>query len=236
VLEYVDLYHKSLRLTHLIARQYDAHAKAFVSLDHHWTTRQNEHCYRAKDVLETLLKFSHAEGDFDWAIAHHPYPQDLGNPRVWEDDQATLSFDTPKITYKNLEVLDAWVKRPEARFRGEKPRTVHLTEQGLNSRNYRQKSLRDQAAGMAYAWNKMKPLETIEMFHYHNWVDNRGEGGLRIGLRKFPDDAKDPLGKKPIWDVYRALGTDDESRATDFAKDVIGIGDWSEVQWSGEVR
>jgi hypothetical protein len=229
---YMDLYQKSMRMAHLIARQYDPHAKAFISLTHHWARTTERHSYPSRDLLELLLDFSKAEGDFDWAIAHHPYPQDLFNPRVWENDQATGSFDTPKITFKNIEVLDAWVNRPRAMFLGKHRRTIHLSEQGLNSRDYSAKSSREQAAGMAYAWNKVKGLDSIEAFQYHNWIDNRGEGGLRIGLRRFADDEDDPLGKKPIWDVYRALGTADEAAATEFAKSIVGVRDWSEITTS----
>ena len=104
-----------------------------------------------------------------------------------------------------------------------------MSEQGLNSPDYSEKSLQEQAAGMAYAWEKLKDLENIELFHYHNWIDNRAEGGLRIGLRKFPDEPGDPLGKKPIWFVYQAAGTDKEEAATDFAKPMVGVLDWSQV-------
>ncbi len=232
---YTDLYQRSLRVAHLIARQYDSHARAFVSLEHHWNIRPT-HIYAGREILDLLLDFSTAEGDFDWAIAFHPYPQNLFDPRVWADNEVTFSFDTPKITFKNLEVLDAWVRQPRARFLGKTLRTIHLTEQGLNSKDYSEKSLQDQAAGMAYAWNKYKDLSSIEVFDYHNWVDNRGEGGLRIGLRRFPDDKDEPLGKKPIWFVYQALGTPHEADATAFAKPIIGIKDWSEIHYRGEIR
>lgn len=36
---------------------------------------------------------------------------------------------------------------------------------------------------------------------------------LRIGLRKYPDEPGDPSGKKPIWHLYRALGTAGEEEA-----------------------
>ena len=232
---YTDLYQRSMRVAHLIARQYDSHSKAFISLEHHWNIRPT-HIYAGREILDLLLDFSAAEGDFDWAIAYHPYPQNLFDPRVWADTEAVFTFDTPKITYKNLEVLDAWVRQPRARFLGKTLRTVHLAEQGLNSMDYTEKSLRDQAAGMAYAWNKYKDLTTIEVFDYHNWVDNRGEGGLRIGLRRFPDDKDEPLGKKPIWYVYQALGTAREAEVTAFAKPIIGIKDWSEVRHHGAIK
>ena len=233
---YLDLYHRSMRAAHLTARQYDPAAKAFVSLTHHWAEAGGARYYAGRDVLDVLLDFSRAEGDFDWAIAHHPYPQSLFNPRTWADDQATFSFDAPKVTFRNIEVLDAWVRRPRAMYLDRHVRTIHLTEQGLNSKDYSEAALRDQAAGMAYAWNKVKHLDSIEAFQYHNWVDHRGEGGLRIGLRRFPDDGHDPLGKKPIWHVYQALGTDREEAATAPYLRVVGVNAWDEVRHREPIR
>ncbi len=229
---YMDLYHKSMRVAYLIARQYNPHARVFISLEHHWTAVPDAQIYSGRFLLETLADYSHAEGDFDWSVAFHPYPQNLFEPRVWEDNEVNFTFDTPKITFKNLEVLDAWLKQPRMLYMGKRVRKAHLTEQGLNSRDYSETALRNQAAGMAYAWNKYKNLDAIEVFHYHNWVDNRGEGGLRIGLRRFPDDKDDPLGKKPIWFVYQALGTANEATATAFALPLIGIKDWPEIRHS----
>ncbi|HEY7116740.1 MAG TPA: DUF5722 domain-containing protein, partial [Tepidisphaeraceae bacterium] len=231
-LAYLDLYHKSMRMAHLIARRYDPRAKAFISLTHFWSRPGGKHFYASRELLELLLAFSRAEGDFDWGIAQHPYPQDLGNPRVWEDKAVNFTFDTPQITFKNIEVLDAWVRRPAAMYLGTHVRSVHLTEQGLNSRDYSEKSLRDQAAGMAYAWKKIEGLKTIEAFDYHNWVDNRGEGGLRIGLRRFADDQDEPLGKKPVWLVYQAAGTDREAEVFAPYKSVVGVKEWGEVRRS----
>ncbi|MBC7807224.1 MAG: hypothetical protein H7145_13875 [Akkermansiaceae bacterium] len=227
---YMDLYTRSMRTVYLIARQYDPHARVFISLEHHWNMQPQANFYKGRDLLEILSDFSAAEGDFDWGIAFHPYPQNLFDPRVWKDNEVGFSFDTPKITFKNLEVLDAWVKLPRMRYEGKRPRTVHLSEQGLNSPDYGEGALRDQAAGMAYAWNKFKNLDTVEVFHYHNWVDNRYEGGLRIGLRKFPDEPGDPLGRKPIWFVYQSLGTDREETVNAPYKSVVGVQEWDEVR------
>ncbi len=234
-LRFMDLYQKSVRLTHLISRQYDPDSLSFLSLEHHWTVTHNNKCYRGRELLEWMEKFCRTEGDFEWALAFHPYPQSLFEPKVWLDRQAHFDFETPKITFKNLEVLDVWMRRPEALY-GTQQRVIHLTEQGLNSRDYSEKSLLEQAAGMAYAWKKMEPLESIKVFHYHNWVDNRHEGGLRIGLRRFPDDETDPMGKKPVYEVFQALGTEREAAAIEFAKDVIGIEDWAEIDGGMKFR
>jgi hypothetical protein len=187
-------------------------------------------------MLELQASVSQREGDYPWGIAFHPYAQDLRTPRTWEDEQATFDFNTKLITFKNLEVLDAWARRPEVCYRGTEPREIQLTEQGLNTPDYSEKSLQDQAAGLAYAWHKIQPLKTITSFQYHLWADDQSEGGLRLGLRKYENDPQAPHGKKPSWEVFRALGTERETEATAFALPVIGIKDWREVHYRGEIR
>ncbi len=232
---YMDLYQRSMRMMDLIARQYDPNSKAFISLTHHWANKGTVKWYGSKRLLELLEQFCAKEGDFPWGLAYHPYPQDLTNPRTWEDGQATFSFNTAKITPKNLEVLDAYMKQPGMMYRG-KVRPVHLTENGFNSRDYSEQQLADQAAGMALAWKKMAALSSIQVWDYHNWVDNRGEGGLKIGLRKFPDEPGDPLGKKPIWNLYKALGTPEENKVAEPYLKTIGAKSWDELLNRGEIH
>lgn len=234
-LEYMDLYQRSMRLIHLIARQYDPNARAFITLTHHWAHTGNQYGYGSKRLLELLLRFCRAEGDFAWALAYHPYPQSLFNPRTWEDEQATFDFNSAKITPRNLEVLDAYMKLPALRYRGQ-VRAVHLSENGFNSKDYSPKALEDQAAGMALAWKKMDRLSSIESWQYHNWIDGRWEGGLKIGLRKFSDDPDDPLGRKPIWYLYQALGTPQEDAVAAPYLKTIGISTWDEVVYRGAIR
>lgn len=232
---YMDLYQRSMRLMDLIARQYDPHARSFITLTHHWADGGDKKWYGAKRLLELLLEFTRAEGDFPWALAYHPYPQNLFNPRTWEDDQATFDFNTQKITPKNLEVLDAFMKLPALLYQG-KVRPVHLSENGFNSKDYSPKQLEDQAAGMALAWKKIAGLSSIESWQYHNWIDNRDEGGLRIGLRKFSDEPGDPAGPKPIWHLYQALGTAEEERVAGPYLKTIGIRSWDEILHRGPIR
>ncbi len=232
---FMDLYQRSMRLTDLIVRQYDRHARPFISLTHHWAEAGSERFFGSRKLIELLLEFCQAEGDFPWALAYHPYPQSLRNPRTWEDQQAIFSFDTPKITPWNLEVLDAYMKQTELLYKGE-VRPIHLSENGFNSKDYSPKALEDQAAGMALAWKKMAKLSSIESWQYHNWIDNRKEGGLRIGLRKFPDEKDDPLGKKPIWHLYQALGTPREDAVAAPHLKTIGIGSWDEIIHTDPIR
>jgi hypothetical protein len=226
---FLEQYHRSLRLANAILKRQDANAQVFISLTHHWAEAGDPAtCFPSRNLLRHLLAFCRAEGDFDWGIAYHPYPASLLEPKTWLDQGAEFHLDTPKITFRNIEVLDAWARRPEALFNG-RVRAIHLSEQGPNSPDYSERSLNEQAAAMAYVWKKIAKLDSILGFQYHNWVDNRHEGGLRIGLRRFPDDETKPVGPKPVWEVYRALGTHGEDRACAFALPLIGLKDWNEA-------
>lgn len=232
---YMDAYIKSMRLCYAIARNYNPHSEVFISLTHHWAWTSHPKFHLSKDLMEILLKYTKAEGDFKWAVAHHPYPQSLYEPKTWLDQQVDFTFNTQMITFKNLEVLDAWIKLPEMLYKGRLKRTLWLSENGTNSKTYSDQDLKEQAAGFAYAWKKMKNLDGIDGFQWHNWIDNRGEGGLRIGLRRFPDDKDDPGGAKPVWYLYKAADTKEEDTVFDQYKNIIGIQDWKEVEHQGRI-
>ena len=232
---FMDTYIKSMRLCYAIARKYNPHSEVFVSLTHYWAWTSHPRFYPSKDLMEILLQETKAEGDFQWAMAQHPYPQSLMEPKTWLDQQVDFTFNTPLITFKNLEVLNAWIKLPEVLYKGKIKRTLWLSENGTNSKSYSEQDLKEQAAGFAYTWKKMEKLDGIDGFQWHNWFDSRGEGGLRIGLRRFPDDEKDPGGAKPVWYVYKAADTKNENAVFDPYKEVIGIKDWSEVNNVGEI-
>ena len=226
---YTDTYIKSMRMCYNIARQYDENTEVFGSFTHSWATNTGNF-YATKDMLDILNDYCKAEGDFQWALAYHSYPEDLTEPKTWNDKNARFSMTTPLITFKNLEVLDKWAKQSENKYKGTIKRSVWLSENGTNSRSYSQTHLEEQAAGFAYAWKKIKALDGIDGIQWHNWFDNRAEYGLRIGLRKFPDQEGDPAGPKPVWFVYEAAGTDKEDEVFDPYKAVIGITNWNILQ------
>ena len=232
---YLELYYRALRIAHYTVRRHDPAARVFISLSHHWTETEPKF-YKPRDLLELLSDMCRQEGDFEWGVAYHPYPQDLYNPASWLDTKATFTFDTPLITMKNLEVLDAWMKRPEFRFNGA-VRGVLLSEQGCNAADLSEANQRLQAAGLVYLWHKVRDLDSVEAFQYHRWIDHADEGGLRFGLRAFAPGSVDAPGEKKLaWDVFRALGTPEEAAATQFAKALIGLQDFSQVRYLGPIR
>jgi hypothetical protein len=180
-------------------------------------------------MLTAMQQFSIREGDFQWGVAYHPYPQDLNEPKTWNDTKATFGINSPLVTFKNLEVIDHWIRKTENRYLSTHKRTLWLSENGTNSRSYSNDDLREQAAGFAYAWKKLSLLEGIDAIQWHNWIDNRTEFGLRIGLRRFPDDETEPGGAKPVWYAYQAAGTEREDEVFEPYKSIIGIQQWSEI-------
>ncbi len=227
MINYMDTYIKSMRLCHNIVRKYDETSQVLGSFTHSWT--EAVELYATVELLEVLKKECTAEGDFQWGLACHPYPQDLNEPKTWNDTKAIFSMNSPLVTFKNLEVLDEWIKRPENKFMGAIKRTLWLSENGTNSRTYSEQDLKEQAAGLAYAWKKVEKLDGIDAIQWHNWIDNRAEFGLRIGLRRYPDDDENPGGAKLVWYVYQAAGTGQEDIVFDPYKSLIGISDWNEI-------
>lgn len=231
---FLDNYYQSMRLAYNILRNYDSNAEVLGSFTHSWNESATggdyfAGYYTAKEMIEGIIKYSNVEGDFQWGLACHPYPEDLTEPKTWNDKRATFSKSSPLVTFKNLEVLDDWIKQTGHKYKKTIKRTLWLSENGTNSRTYSEQDLKEQAAGFAYAWKKFKQLDGIDAIQWHNWIDNRGEFGLRIGLRRFPDDEAEPGGTKPVWHLYKAAGTDTEDTTFEPYKAVIGISDWKEL-------
>lgn len=228
MLRYLDRYIKSMRICYNIARQYDQNASVLGSYTHCWTVADGN--YAPKKMLEATVAYSEAEGDFRWGVAYHPYPQNLTKPSFWIDDtQATYSLNSKYVTFKNLEVIDAWIRQKENFYKGKTKRVLFLSEQGTNSPSYSESDLALQAAGGAWAWKKVSKLDGIDAIQWHNWADNKAEGGLRIGLRTFAEGSVSNLTPKPVWYVWKAAGTAEEDSVFDQYKTTLGISDWDSI-------
>lgn len=228
MLRYLDRYIKSMRICYNIARQYDQNASVLGSYTHCWAKADGS--FAPKMMLEKTVEYSSAEGDFRWGVAYHPYPQNLTKPSFWIDDtQATYSLNSKYVTFKNLEVIDAWIRQKENFYKGKTKRVLFLSEQGTNSPSYSESDLALQAAGGAWAWKKVSKLDGIDAMQWHNWADNKAEGGLRIGLRTFAEGSVSNLTPKPVWYVWKAAGTAEEDSVFDQYKTTLGISDWDSI-------
>jgi hypothetical protein len=225
-------YATALRVTDLAVRKHHRGIRVYVSMDHHWALAADEpeKGMRGDQAIDTLDALTKAEGDFPWHVAFHPYPENLFQPAFWKDKTAVLAFDTPRITFKNLEVLPAFLAQKRLLYEG-KPRRIILSEQGFHAADSPEGE-RLQAAAYAAAYYRVSRIPTIDAFMLHRHVSHRGEGGLRLGLWTWDPDAPDPskpVRKMAIHEVYRQADTENWREAFAFALPLIGIADWKEL-------
>lgn len=219
--EFADDYLRTVRLAHTAIRKESGWARVYLSLEHHWNIR-----YAAGDEQQAFP--ARAGGDFDWQVAFHPYPENLFEPRFWNDKTATTNvLTTPRITFKNLELLPAYLRRPELLFHGQ-PRHIILSEQGFHTPARADGEI-IQAAAFCYAYKKVERLAGIDAFILHRHVDNANEGGLLLGLRGNQPQDGDPRPRKKIYDCFRAADTPEWWVAFEFALPVIGLKNWDAV-------
>lgn len=229
--EVASEYEHAVRLVHRAVRSASANARVFLSLEHHWGIRYpagaaDQSC-PGRELLDTFARLARERGDFDWHVAHHPYPENLGEPRFWLDRSALPGDDTPRITFKNLEVLPRYLARPELLSAGQ-PRRIILSEQGFHCPD-RPDGERDQAAAFCAAWWKVARLDGIDAFILHRHVDHKHEG-LNLGLwTRRPDSVSVPHRHRQMYEPFRLADTPEWESAFAFALPVIGIERWEQL-------
>jgi hypothetical protein len=232
--EFADDYLRTVRLCHAAVRAHSANARVYLSLEHHWNIHypggDERQAFPGKPFIDYFARKAREGGDFDWHLAFHPYPEDLFNCRTWNDKSALHSPDTPRVTFKNLEVLPRYFSREDLLFRG-KARRIILSEQGFHSPDSPD-GQKLQAAAYCYAYYKVARQPGIDSFILHRHVDHGGEGGLNLGLwtrDKNSRNAAEPFEKKKIYDVFKAADTPFWEDAFQFALPVIGLRTWTEL-------
>lgn len=219
-------YAQAFRIIHGSVRQASENARLYISFDHHWAGGMHgisvEEAVGGRDYLDAFAKLN---GDLDWHVAWHPYPEDLRNPRAWADKTVTGDENSNKITFKNLEVLCRYLRKPELLFKGETRRVI-LSEQGFHTPASADGEAL-QAAAYAYAWEKCQKLPLIDAFIYHRHVDHSHEGGLLLGLWKnLPGSIADPAGKKQIRELFRKAASPGWEAAAAAYLPVTGLQSW----------
>ena len=222
--EFAADYHQIVRLMHRGIRSQSPDAKVYLSLEHHWNMRYPPanalRAFPAKPFLDHFAKIVKEQGDFDWHLAFHPYPERLRDPEFWKDVTATNSPETKRITFKNLPVLTEYFKKPELLHQG-KPRRIILSEQGFDTPK-KKNGQEIQAAAYAYAYRIIDQLDGIDSFILHRHIDNPKEGGLLLGLRTLPPARE----KKLIYDVFKYADTPEWRKHFAFALPIIGLKEW----------
>ena len=223
--EFADDYLRMTRLAHSAIRRQSSWARVYISLEHHWTMRypagDRQQAFPGRDFLDYFAERARETGDFDWHLAYHPYPENLRNPRFWNDTSATMDPNTKRITFKNIEVLVDYLGR-EHLLDDDRRRRIILSEQGFDTPETDDGEA-IQAAAYCYAYKKIESMAGIDAFILHRHVDHRQEGGLRLGLRRW-DEAKT---KKQVYECFRLADTPEWEPAFRFALPIIGLERWN---------
>lgn len=234
--QFVADYSQVVRLVHSAVRSQSATSRIYVSLEHHWNIRfpagNEKQAFPARDFLEHFAATIRQEGDFDWNVAFHPYPENLFDPKFWEDDSAPVDSQAARVTFRNLPVLLRFLQQPELTYRGQQRRVI-LSEQGFHSAPTAEGE-RLQAAAWCYAYHLVDQLEGIDAFILHRHIDHPQEGGLNLGLRRRVSDTAEDFEKqfprKPIYDCFLKAGTAQQDAAFEFALPIIGIDSWPQIE------
>lgn len=220
VAEYISEYSEAMRLAWQIGRKYCSHFRVYISLTNNWsiaTPGSPLRFYTAKECIEQLAAQTSEQGDFDWHVAYHPYPENLFWPDFWHDRAATFSYNTPHISFRNMEVLESFLSQKRFLYNG-KPRRIVFSEQGFNSMTgpLARHSELDGEAGVVLAYMKARNMKTVDMFTHHSSVDNPGEFGLNLGLIRHNGEPK------PDYYAFMAMDTDKEPEYVAKARARIG--------------
>jgi len=236
--EFLEDYIRAVRIACTAACKICSAARVYICLDHHWNIHYGNNARRAfagRPFIDRFARRARQQGDFGWNLAYHAYPENLWEPATWRDKLAVNSFETPKITFKNIEVLPAYFRRPELLYRG-RQRHIILSEQGFHAKDGQEGELL-QAAAFCYAYYKVAHLDGIDSFILYSHVDHLGEAGLRFGLWAL-DKTEAGLSrrKRKLYEVFRLADSPSWQEAFAFAKPIIGIDDWSQLLPQRHVR
>lgn len=226
-------YLRAVRIAVTAAEKICPAARVYISMEHHWNVRfgPENRSFPGRAFLDRFAKRAREQGDFAWHLAYHPYPDDLKEPAFWKDRNATGDVETtPKITFRNIELLPEYLRRPELLYKGQ-PRHIILSEQGFHTKDG-QEGEALQAAAFCAAYYKIAHLDGIDAFILHRHVDNRDEHGLKLGLwtrNEAGSGPGDPGRPKRIYEVFRMADTPGWERAFEFAKPIVGVKDWDEL-------
>ncbi len=220
---YVEEYAKAFRVFYTAIKSVSSSARVYISIDQQWDRNiKNNTNYDGRDVLDVFNNNISSKGNIDWGVAQHPYNVPLTEARTWKSSKLVKhNAGTSMMTMANIEVLVNYMKQDQFLTDEGEVRSILLSEQGYTSRS----GEAYQAAAFAYAYYKVEAYDEIDGFLLNRETDAAEEvaQGLAFGL-------SDAGGRhKQIYNVFKYIDTPQHAEYTNFAKELIGISNWSEI-------
>ncbi len=221
---FVREYTQAFRVCYTAIKSVNAQANVYVSLDQCWDrNRPTSHpeYYSYIDVKDFLIKFNNnisSTGNIDWCLAIHPYTVPLTYAKFW--DMSGVTVETPEycrsqvannhmVSFQNVTVITDFMSKPEYANRSGQVRDIIVNEFGVSATQGEDV----QIAALCAAFYSFEKNPYITQVIY---LDNLGDGvDSRLSERG--------------WAAFNSFGTQEEAAYMDWAKQYIGISDWSKV-------
>ncbi len=214
--EYTKKYCESFKVCYNKIKEKNENANLYISFDQGWDIPSydtkiaghdktlSKYRYNAKEQIALINNYLGI--NIDWGISLHPYPAPVDSSYFWDDEYAGYIYESKikeerpyYITLKNFEIVVNYMAEKRFLKKGDKIRNIIISEFGLTSHN----GEREQAAGLYYAWEKIKDNPYILSFIYNAQTDLND--GYNFGL------TSDKKRKRLIWAVFKDMDKEDES-------------------------
>lgn len=222
--EYTKKYCENFKVCYEAIKAKNPNANLYISFDQGWDMPNinsrnagydkvlSKYRYNAKEQIGLIN--SYLGVNIDWGISLHPYPAPVDSAYFWDDEYAGLVENSKNreerpyfLTLKNFEIAVNYMAEKRFLKKGDKIRNIIISEFGLTSHD----GEREQAAGLYYAWEKIKDNPYILSFIYNAQTDLND--GYNFGL------TSNKKRKRLIWAVFRDMDKDKEDSA--WCKDLL---------------
>ena len=220
--DYMRDYVREFRVCYTAIKSVNANANIYLSLDQNWN-RNNPPGHweytRYIDVKDFLMQFNSAirkSGNIDWCLSIHPYTVPLDYAKFWDySGSANPGLYKPQIpnnymvSFQNMSVVTDFMCRPDMLAPSGNVRDIIINEIGIDATQGEDVQLAALCA--SYKSFEMNPYITQYMY-----LDVNGNG-------------VNSLLSERGWQVFNSFGTPAEEEYMEWAKQYIGIKDWSEI-------
>ncbi|MBR4530399.1 MAG: hypothetical protein IKO80_08985 [Lachnospiraceae bacterium] len=230
-MQYAQLYTDELRVCYNAIKSNHANARVCASLDQNWCKVQNvASYYSARSMLEAINACACSQGNFDWALAEHPYNYPLTWTSFWTPQSATAAsmishtIDTGYLSMENIEQLTDYMAQPAMRNTKGEVRPILLTEVGYSSTQGEEA----QAAAIVYAYQRTMTNQHLKMIIFNRQTDVAAEmkQGLSVGLSR-PDGSH-----KLAFEFFQKMSSGEAGGYIQRAAAFMGIGDWAAAMYA----
>ena len=213
----VNIYAKAFRIFYNELKGMNGNGRLYTSLDQEWNRKSNPGSFLSRDYLDQFNYYMLREGNIDWSLSFHPYNSPLYDAYAWNGPEAWVktTLKTPYMTMQNLDLLIDYMHQPEFLNPAGEVRSISLGEIGYTSSF----GTEAQEASIAYGYLKAASLPDVDSFILFRQTDNAHEmeSYLAMGLLDLEGN------RKPAYDIYKYLGTENEAIAAARASQIIGM-------------